>query len=397
MWDISAYAAFGLLASYIFISSQFHYSQFGTIDFIEYWSALKLALGGLNPYSYGDMLTVQRELAPEAKTPTMMWNPPHLLPLIRPIANREFQVAAGMFCGLSLACMALTISLTCKLLGAKEGQRGRVWFLGLTLPATLTCLNIGQLGNILSLALIGGIILYHQQRRFLAGCSFAVCSIKPHLFLLVVSLFLFDDLLHKRFKTLLGGILTCATLCTITHFLFPQAFAQWIYALQHPEDFQLYNVLNWRPATLVGLFRVLYWRATDLPMPLTPMWLLPTINILIWIYIATRVGTERIIKDYLPEILICSALFSPYGWIFDQSFLLPAWAWAYLRFEQRNSLQLLTKMLLFIGAMSGTFLMIMILGLVSESFVILTLLILVVVLWARKHGERAEINALPAQ
>lgn len=389
IWDIFAYAALAVLTAFVFSSSNFTYPQFGTIDFIEYWTAFNLAIDGSDPYNYENMLAAQQRIFPTATIPTMMWNPPYLLALLSPAILSDFSTSARMFFLLSLSSATLSLWLVCKMLGAKAGQRGRIWLLGITFPAALTCLNMGQIGNFLGLCLLGGIILYFRDRRFLAGCLFALCSVKPHLFLLVIFLFLLNDLMQKKWGTICGGGLTLMSLVVLTHFMFPGIFEQWFHAIRNPEKFRAYSLLNWRPATLVGLFRVIYSRLTDLPMPLTPMWLFPLLNLIVWGVISLRIGTERVIKRYLPEVLLYSVLLSPYGWIFDQSFLLLPWGWAYLRFEERMGEKILLAFLLATAAMSLTLLMIMALGLVSESFVGLTLLISISVLWARwQQGEK---------
>ena len=385
-WDILALSLLALLVGDIFLFNDFLPKSFGTIDYLEYWTAYRLAIEGGNPYSYENMLAFQQQLVPGTAAPTMMWNPPHLLVLLAPLLVHPFPLSAALFAGVSVLALVSTLFYVEKLLQPQANQRARLWILGLTFPATLTCLNIGQLGNILSLALLSGVWCYYRDKKFIAGCLFAICSVKPHLFALVIAIFLLNDLLKRDWRTVFGGCFTVALLCLVTHFSFPGIFEQWIYAIQNPEKFKVLNLINWRPATLIGLFRMNYWRITGLPMPITPMWLFPLLNLAVWVVISIRIGTETVIKKFLPELMIFSALFSPYGWMFDQSFLFLAWAWAFLRLDDLLAPKQLLPLLIMMGAMSLTFMGILYCGLVSESFVGLTLLILLAVRLMRKRA-----------
>ena len=53
-------------------------------DFVEYWTAAHLLTAHQNPYSLGEVFTMERRAGFEQSVPIMLLSPPWALPLIAP-------------------------------------------------------------------------------------------------------------------------------------------------------------------------------------------------------------------------------------------------------------------------------------------------------------------------
>ena len=91
-------------------ASDYQYGHFGSIDFIEYWSAGQLWLEGLNPYDPALLFPIQKELSFDESAPLMMWNPPWIFLLLAPLLSFSFASAAALWFWLNIT-LVLALSL----------------------------------------------------------------------------------------------------------------------------------------------------------------------------------------------------------------------------------------------------------------------------------------------
>src|SRR6266478_31527 len=86
-----------------------------TLDFVEYWAAGRLCLAGSNPYSWYDMLALEKSVgmkpnhSPETgeETPLMMFNPPWTLVFVMPLALPSFSLSRLLAFVLGIAVCVL--------------------------------------------------------------------------------------------------------------------------------------------------------------------------------------------------------------------------------------------------------------------------------------------------
>ena len=148
-------------------------------DFISFWSASSLALGG-EPEAAYDMARhyrVEQNTTGNSDIPYYAWfYPPTFLALALPLALLPYLWSLFAWLALSLAAYAVVIW--------RISPRIDALWLALAFPAVLINLGHGQNG-FLSTALIGGAILLLDRRPLLAGVLIGLLAFKPQLGLLL--------------------------------------------------------------------------------------------------------------------------------------------------------------------------------------------------------------------
>ena len=149
-------------------------------DFLSFWAASKLALGGHPAAAYD----VARHGAIEAATFPgtdigyyAFFYPPLFLLICLPLALLPYGAALA-------AWLAVTGSAFVRVVIAYGGRDGRSLLPILAFPAVFTTIGHGQ-NAFLSAALFGGALVALPRRPALAGLLFGLLAFKPHLGLLV--------------------------------------------------------------------------------------------------------------------------------------------------------------------------------------------------------------------
>jgi len=154
-------------------------------DFVSFWSASKLALGG-EPAAAYDQAThraVEREAVGGAEIPYYAWfYPPVFLLIILPLALLPY----GWSLFAWLAVTGATYAAVMRNFVRIPGALGPI----LAFPAALLNAMYGQNG-FLSVALLGGGMLLLRGRPVLAGVLLGAMIYKPHLALLIPVALLF--------------------------------------------------------------------------------------------------------------------------------------------------------------------------------------------------------------
>ena len=305
-----------------------HLGQFGTHDFIEYWTAFRLFLAQDNPYDPERMLLLQTQLGWTAQKPLMMWNPPWLLLLLSPILWWDFGTAASLWLAVNILFIPLTIVFTFNLL--KFPSRAPSDYL-IAIPLACTffplynSLKVGQLGGLLSLACVGGIWGIIRRRHIVAAAFVALWSIKVHLFLPLALLLFFRSIRHRHIWRAMGpagallGILIFAT-----ELIHPHAIAQWRAGIEGGQiNGRVEGVDQWIGTTLTGAVRLLFARGELVPV--WPMIIVPAIGICIVAILTTRTQSKDIFAQLSILTILISACFAPFGWVFDLAILFPVY------------------------------------------------------------------------
>src|SRR5262245_15431847 len=158
-------------------------------DFVEYWAAGRLLMAGGNPYSWDAMLELEKSvgmepyLSPETgeEMPLMMFNPPWTLVFIMPFAQSSFALSRLMWFVLGLGLVILCADGIWRAYGGSRERRWLAWLLGLSFVPTLQVLQMGQIGPLLLLGIVGFLFCIYES-GWLAGIATVLMAIKPHLF-----------------------------------------------------------------------------------------------------------------------------------------------------------------------------------------------------------------------
>src|SRR5262249_18059459 len=96
-------------------------------DFIEYWSAARLFVTGINPYSQSEMLHIERSLGWGPPQALPMLNPPWVLPLIAPLAALPFRTSQILWFIASAASLFAAANILWRYYGGRPDQRPIPW------------------------------------------------------------------------------------------------------------------------------------------------------------------------------------------------------------------------------------------------------------------------------
>lgn len=292
--------------------------QFGSYDFVEYWSAFRLLLSGDNPYNAQSLLAIQVEYFPTRQVPLFMWNPPWLLPLLAPVLMLPFQIASQAWLILNLAFTSVSGILIWRAVSRIRVSPALAALSTLTFiyPLFMTC----RLGQVSALLLFGVALLFYalsRNSRVLVGVALALLSIKPHLFLLLFVLvfwWICKDIKDRGLHVLaVSSILLLLLLISASAFS-PNVISFWLNSLQTPPV-GVPTPYEWKVPTLVGLLKNLLSINTVQDAQLV-MFLVPGVSaVALWAYL-TRNRNVSVIEIF-PGILCLSLFLSPFGWSFD--------------------------------------------------------------------------------
>lgn len=313
-----------LAAVAVSFAMSFRYGDFGTLDFVEYWSAYQQFSNQRDPYDPQALLQIQAGLGSSFPVPIMMWNPPWLLVLLDPILRLPFSLAAQIWFVLSVGLFLSTIGLALKTLEYRPS--GRSWallFFGFLYPIWVS-LFLGQMGSLLGFAALGLLVSLRSGRPFLAALCLTVFSVKLHLFLPLLIAVAWHTFVRRQFRPVLYATCMFGLLLGATVWLSPDALNHYAHAMDHGRDGRIHP-LNWMTPTIPGIVRVV----ADLAgggFPLWPLALIPALGV-VGIAAALVVLRPSVVNPVVYSLIaFVSFATAPFGWVFDMSiyFLLHA-------------------------------------------------------------------------
>ena len=180
---VRAYSTVVLLVSLIYAlpcawAAWKMYREPGGFDFVTFWLASRLSLGGspLAAYSYASIQHVAQGISPHFKVSGPWFYPPNFLLIVRPFALLPFPLA---FLGFVTATTAIFVVLL-----RKAVPFPGVWLPIVAFPGLMVDALQGQ-NACLTASLMLGAILLLPKRPILAGVCIGMMSIKPHLAILI--------------------------------------------------------------------------------------------------------------------------------------------------------------------------------------------------------------------
>jgi len=313
---VSALAA-GLLFLGLQFSRTSHTSFLPVKDFVEYWAAGRLFTSGGNPYSWDAMLQLEKSVGMETytsngeETPLMMFNPPWTLVFIMPFAQPSFAIGRLMWFVLGLSLVILCADAIWRIYGGAPERRWLAWIVGLSFVPTLQVLQMGQIGPLMLLGIVG--FLYCIDKSgWAAGIATVLIAIKPHLFgVFAAALFLWT-LQQRRWTVFAGAALT------VTIIMACLLGADSHLIDQYWHTMTVHSPRDCRTPILGSLLRVLFGPEQ--------FWLqvIPQVVGLVWVGIYWyRRRNHWDWAEELPLLVLVSLLTTPYGaWPFDLVVLL---------------------------------------------------------------------------
>jgi hypothetical protein len=314
-----------VLLGIIISLSPLQVGSFGTLDFVQYWSAWKLLENGQNPYDAILLHNTQASLSTSTPTLTYSWNPPWTYTLLAPVLTLPFTLAARAWLLAQVAMLFFIAwqaprALNIRSIGTVGGACAVLSFI-----PCLYSLRYGQLGTIFALAITSFLLALNTKRYGLAGLSLIPLTLKPHLFLpcAIPGLLWLIQIPRKDMRRfLVGGLGGFAVLVGITLLVAPMALTWWLEAMtQKPSSTsQLVHFKDWMTHTTATALRVVS-MATWGTNPTWPLMAIPLVACF-GITLVILVRRPTIMWPSLAPRLLCLSLAtSSYGWVYDQSAL----------------------------------------------------------------------------
>jgi hypothetical protein len=283
----------------------------GGTDFVQYWSAARLLVGGGNPYDPATLFSMEQSVGWPHPESLLMWNPPYALALVLPVAHLPFNLATLAWLALQLELILGSGVLSWRYF-AREDDRFRIGLLvALAFVPTLLALRLGQISPWLLVGVVGFLWAERSKRDFLAGGALALLMIKPQVAYLFLAAALWWAWRSRRWRVLAGGLGALLIGSGLVFLVSPGIVANYLAAMTRPP-------LHWLPPTIGTWLRLLFRPA--------PSWLqfLPSVvgllGLAVWLW--RRRGPWRW-QSVASPLLLASFLTTSFGWTYDQIILLP--------------------------------------------------------------------------
>lgn len=281
-------------------------------DFVEYWAAGRLNLGGQDPYSPELLLPLERAAGRDTDEAVMMWNPPWTLAVVMPLGALPARVAQLAWLLVGVAAVGAGAHLLWRAYGGPARRAWLAWVLALTFAPTLMVLQAGQIGPLLLLGAALFVWLTRRGSGYWAGAAAVLLAIKPHLVYLLWVAVVLDAVVNRRRAVLLGGAAMGLLAAAVPMLFNPDVFAQYVAAMRdHPPA-------QWVSLTLGTLLRFAFGEQRF------GLQFVPVVVGLGWLaWHWRRHGRDWDWGEQLPALVLVSFLTSPYGaWHFDLVLLL---------------------------------------------------------------------------
>ena len=188
----------------------YHYGQFGTNDFVQYWTAGQLFLDGKNPFNWEDNFTLQKTLGVTWPLPFVMQNPPWLLAWLYPLLLLPFGMSAFIWCLLSALLILFCGTVAWFLGDPKNSLRNIILAQIFTIsfaPVFFVTLN-GQSSTLILVGVTGFLFFLTKQRHFLAGLFMGLTAVKPHQAYLLWILYGWIIISKRNIRLLAGSLVS---------------------------------------------------------------------------------------------------------------------------------------------------------------------------------------------
>ncbi len=280
-------------------------------DFISYWAAGQQLVHGQNPYDMQGVKALEVAAGRNPSEPVlMMRNPPVAFFMTLPFGHMRPKTGVITWLFVLIAVLSLASFLIWQLNGRPDSLFN---FLGFGFAPALACLMAGQCGILLLL----GVVLFlslHRRWPFLAGAAMLFCALKPHFFApFGIALFLWCLTTKKGVRILAGFCVAIAAACGLAYTLDPHAWSQYAQMVRNG------GALNEVVPTLSAELRLL--------IAPQAVWIQYFAEGMACLWAAWYFWSRRAVwnwQDHGQVLLLVGAVCTPYGFLTDESLLLPA-------------------------------------------------------------------------
>jgi hypothetical protein len=279
-------------------------------DVVSFWVAGRQIVHHANPYDADAVRTIERSVGFKDATQTLiMRNPPSALCLVVPLGLFGLRAGTLLWSSLLIACLIVSVHMLWEMHGR---PRNKLHYLAYSFAPALTCILGGQTALF---ALLGLVLFlrFHLTRPVVGGFALWLCALKPHLFLPFAVVLLLWIVVTRSYRLLSAALLALVASSLIAWRLDPQVW------MQYQQMMRSSGIEN-EFIPCVGI-------ALRFAIDRNAMWLqyLPAIAGCAWaiaFYWHRRAAWDWS-NDGAPLMLV-SILVSPYGWLTDQTLVVPA-------------------------------------------------------------------------
>jgi hypothetical protein len=296
------------------------WGDYGTTDFVQYWSAFRVLQHGGDPYDPNSLRALQEEVG-RVGYPVMMWTAPWTTILLYPILVLPFSLAVNAWLFLSAAALLLASALAVAVSSGSERTDIRCFTIGALGLLTFSfpiwnLLSNGQVTSLLLVSLAAYTLFLKNRRDFFAGLCLVPLALKAHLFLVLGIATVWWSVRARRWQILLGFLLPFVALILVTCSLFTQTFEVYPFVPRYLHG-DTPGVYAWTSATVVGALRAQLYGNPTWPIVIIPLAAI-ALSAIFFVFRREEFDYER----NVPLLLAISLSLSPYAWIFDHSLLL---------------------------------------------------------------------------
>lgn len=292
-------------------------------DFIEFYAAAHALKAGKNPYDPSVMLLFQKEILHDVnlREALMLWSPPWILSLMAPWGF-EYEYASSLESWRFLAILFTAAALYLCFRAVFNDEKNWSWKIVTATAASLLCaplldaMKLNQSAPIFLVSMAIFILAWLHGNSFIKGMMVAVFLLKPHLFFLVLLLWIVHESRNQRFPKAISGLsVGLLILIGISELLYPGGTRYWLGTFMFTEDsHDTVPRASWVCATLPGILRAYLGIQTPILSILIPGM---TSVVFLWTLLKSRISLNL---PYDFSWIIPLTLFTaPYGWTFDQS------------------------------------------------------------------------------
>ncbi|MGD0797355.1 MAG: glycosyltransferase family 87 protein [Acidobacteriaceae bacterium] len=299
----------------------------GGRDVVSFWVAGRQIVHHADPYDGEAVRAMERSVGFKDTAQTLiMRNPPSALLLVVPLGLVGLRVGTLVW---SLLLIASLIGSVHTLWAMHGRPPNKLHYLGYTFAPALTCILGGQT----ALFALVGLVLFlrlHRTRPLIAGLTLWLCALKPHLFLPFAAALLLWVVATRSYRLLSATLLALLASSLIAWRLDPQVWTQYGQMM--------------RTSGIQNEFIPCLGIALRFAIDRNAMWLQYLLAVAGCVWAVVFYWRRRAAWDWMQDgapLMLVSILVSPYGWLTDQTLVIPALLVGIYRASSREELGVL--------------------------------------------------------
>jgi hypothetical protein len=282
----------------------------GGRDVVSFWVAGRQIVHHANPYDSAAIRSIELAAGFKDSAQTLiMRNPPSALCLVIPLGLFGLRAGTLLWSSLLIVCLIVSVHM---LWVMHSRPRNKLHYLAYSFAPALTCILGGQTALF---ALLGLVLFsrFHRTRPVAAGLALWLCALKPHLFLPFAASLLLWVVVTRSYRLLSATAVALLASSLVAWRLDPAVWTQYAQMMRSSGIES-----EFIPCVGIGL---------RFAIDRNAMWLqyLPALVGCVWA--VSFYWRRRSQWDWTRDgaaLMLVSILVSPYGWLTDQTLVIPA-------------------------------------------------------------------------